>query len=282
MYILPMPALLPVPGFADPVSSLSHLVGAAVFAALTVPLLRRGWGAGDAPGPRARRILALALFAASAVGLLSISGVFHLLGHDSPARGVLQRLDHAAIFVLIAGTFTPIQTILFRGPWRWGMLVFIWTLAAVGVTLKSIFFTATSPGLGVAVYLGMGWVGASSVVAIALRRGLRFVVAPVLGGLAYTAGAAVEWAEPPALVAGVIRAHEIFHLAVLLGLALHWRFVWLIAAMSPRPAPHAPGFGPPPLPTSRVRPSREGDAPQPPDADGEGGPRRPHSAAQKE
>ena len=161
-----MADLLPLPGFTDPVSSLSHLAGAAVFAALTPALLRRGRSAGDAPGPRARRTLALGIFGASAVGLLSLSGVFHLLAREGPARAVLQRLDHAAIFVLIAGTFTPIQTILFRGRWRWGMLAFVWTLAALGVSLKSIYFTAIPFGVGVALYLGMGWIGALSVIAI--------------------------------------------------------------------------------------------------------------------
>ena len=73
----------------------------------------------------------------------------------------------------------------------------------------------------------------------------------VLGGLAYTAGAAVEWAEPPPLIGGVIRAHELFHLAVLIGLALHWRFIWLIAPMNPNAGTRRPDVVATPLSTAR-------------------------------
>lgn len=229
-------ALFSIPGFTDPVASLSHLVGAGVFALLGVQLVRKGW---NAPHPSPGRVLSLFVFAASAVLLLSMSGVYHLLGHDT-ARNVLQRLDHAAIFVLIAGTFTPIHAILFRGAWRWGMLTFIWVYAATGVTLKTIYFDSVPQGLGVALYLLMGWFGAASMFHIARGHGIRRITYIVLGGLVYSAGAAVEWINPPALVNGVIRAHEIFHIAVLTGLGLHWRFVWSIAGhLGPAPAVRA-------------------------------------------
>ncbi len=78
----------------------------------------------------------------------------------------------------------------------------------------------------------MGWLGGFSIVA--LRRRVPGIVTPLLlGGLAYTAGAAVEWTPPPPLIPGVIRAHEVFHLAVILGLSLHWRFIWSIADVTP-------------------------------------------------
>ena len=214
---------LAIPGFADPFSSLSHLCAAAVFAVLAVPLVRR-------TGERGARV-SLEIFAASAVLLLSMSGVFHLLARGGTARSVVQRLDHAAIFVLIAGTFTPIHAILFRGVARWGMLVLIWTIAVLGVTLKSIYFTSTPVALGLGLYLAMGWIGGLSIVALWRRGGPRFVMPLLPGGLAYTAGGVVEWAQPRPLIGGVIGAHEIFHIAVIVGLALHWRFIRTIAGM---------------------------------------------------
>lgn len=220
-------ALLSIPGFTDPFSSLSHLAGAVSCVLLSVPLLKRGLMGPDLD--KGSRVFSLLVFAMSAVILLSMSGVYHLLGHEGRGRDVLQRLDHAAIFVLIAGTFTPVHAIMFRGPWRWGMLTFIWLFAALGVTLKTVFFTDTPQWLGMVLYLGMGWVGLLSMFALGRRFGARMVLPLIAGGLVYSAGAAIEWAEPAPLIAGVVRAHEVFHVAVLAGLALHWRFVWLIA-----------------------------------------------------
>ncbi len=240
--------LYPIPGFTDPFSSISHLVGAGVFAILGVALVRRALRTGEPPRGEIPavslpvRVASLAIFSISAVILLATSGTFHLLGHEGAARGVLQRLDHAAIFVLIAGTYTPIHAIMFRGVWRWGMLAFIWTLAALGVTLKSIFFLSTPPTIGIALYVGMGWVGLLSMIALARRFGVRMIWAVLAGGMTYTAGAAVEWLEPRALIAGVLRAHEVFHLAVLAGLGLHWWFIWSISdsTRNTTPAPGAP------------------------------------------
>lgn len=222
--------LFPIPGFTDPFSSLSHLLGAVIFAGMSVPLVRRGLTAKRARTGRAEqgRVASLVIFAVSAVLLLSMSGVFHLLPAGQ-ARHVLQRLDHAAIFVLIAGTATPVYTILFRGRWRWGMLTLLWTMALTGVTLKSIYFRDMPQTIGLVLYVVMGWIGVASLRGILRRCGVAWTMALLFGGVAYTVGAAVELASPRPLIASVIRAHEIFHVAVLIGLALHWRFVWLIA-----------------------------------------------------
>ncbi len=238
-----------VPGFQDPFSSLTHLGGAGVFAALSFFLIRRGLRAEH--GVHRGRVASLAVFACSAVLLLTMSGVFHLLSPGA-GRDVLQRLDHAAIFLLIAGTFTPMHTILFRGPWRWGMLAFIWTIAILGVTLKSIFFASLPAWAGTLLYVGMGWVGVLSFATLVRRhrpRGFRFARHLIFGGIAYTIGAALELIDPPPLIMGVVRSHEVFHIAVLAGLGLHWRFIWKIAARAmpqgpPRGANGPIGHGP--------------------------------------
>lgn len=230
---VPPPDLIAIPGFADPVSSLTHLVGAAVALVAGVFLVRRGMRARDAlRSERHRlRIGSLVLFVASAVVLLSMSGVYHLMDRHSPARAVMQRLDHAAIFFLIAGTATPVYAIMFRGRWRWGMLTLLWVLAFMGVTLKSIYFSEVPQNLGVVLYVVMGWLAGVSMVLLARRYGMAFVLPLFLGGVVYTLGAAVEMIEPRPLLRAVFRAHELFHLAVLGGLTWQWRFIWLIAAM---------------------------------------------------
>ena len=215
--------MLAIAGFSDPVSSLTHLAGAAVFAVLAVALLRRGRGARG-------RVAALSVFASSCVLLLSLSGVYHLLSPGTPGREVLKRLDHAAIFLLIAGSFTPVHIILFRGGWRWGMLALVWGLALAGLTLKTVYFDTMPESLGLAMYLGLGWMGVFSGVILARRHGFRFIHLVLWGAFAYTAGAVFEFLRWPVLLGGVVGPHEIFHLAVLAGIGCHWAFILRIAA----------------------------------------------------
>jgi channel protein (hemolysin III family) len=216
------PAIFPIPGFSDPVSSLSHLLGAGIFFVLSLFLLRRGWGDWG-------RVFFLSVFAFAGVLLLSLSGVYHLLEPESSGRAVLQRLDHGAIFVLIAGTFTPVHGILFRGWLHWLPLILIWAAAIIGITLKTIFFDGVSEWLGLALYLGLGWLGVASGVLMYRRFGFAFLRPLLWGALAYTAGAVLEFLRRPILVPGVIHTHELFHLAVLIGLFCHWRFVMRFA-----------------------------------------------------
>lgn len=226
---MPPPAPFPLYGVADPVSSVTHLVGAFVAAAATPHLLKRSRG-----GHR----LSLAIFAMSAVLLLSCSAFFHSAS-ATEWRHVLQRLDHAAIFILIAGTFTPIHAMLFAGLARWGMLCLIWTIAAAGIALKLAFFATCPPWLSISAYVAMGWLGLYAMISLGRRYGVRFMWPLLLGGIIYTLGAAVELAEWPMLWHRVVRPHELFHLAVLAGLACHW---WFIARAATLAADQASGI----------------------------------------
>jgi channel protein (hemolysin III family) len=199
----------------DPVSTLTHGVGAVVFAALGIEMVARGRGS-------PWRQVGLAVFAASAVVLLAASAAFHVAPDGSAARTVLQRVDHGAIFVLIAGTFTPIHAIRFRGRARWGMIAGIWVIAAVGIALKTAFFSSVPEWLGVLLYVGMGWLGVGAMIATWRRWGARAAMLMIAAGLAYTVGAVVELMAWPTLVEGVVGPHEVFHVFVLAGLTLFW------------------------------------------------------------
>ena len=214
--------VLPIPGFSDPVSSLTHLAGTVVCAVLGAFLIYRGRG-------ELRRVVSLAVFVFSCVLLLSLSGVYHLLSPHTAGRSVLMRLDHAAIFVLIAGSFTPIHVILFRGLWRLEMLSGIWALAVAGLTVTVVFFKAMPEWVGLAMYLGLGWLGAISTIALARRFGVRFILPLLWGAIAYTAGAIAEAAHWPTPIPGIVESHEVFHFAVLAGIAFHWSFIRRIA-----------------------------------------------------
>ncbi|MEN8260574.1 MAG: hemolysin III family protein [Pseudomonadota bacterium] len=225
--------ILSIPGFAEPVSSLSHLVGAMVFACLAIFLLRHG----NAKGKR----LPLGVFALTCIFLLILSAIYHLSTPGGVLNDVFQRLDHAAIFVFIAGTFTPVHALLFSGFLRWGMLSIVWAIAATGVTIKTAFFTAIPEAVSLAMYLGLGWLGLVAGIALWKRYGFGFIKPLVWGGIAYTAGSILEFAGGPVLVPGVIGPHELFHFAVLTGIAFHWWFVHNasvkthVVSASPRP-----------------------------------------------
>ena len=151
-----MTEVISIPGFADPFSSLSHLFGAMVFAALGVILCVRGRGDG-------LRMVGLIAFSLGAVLLLATSGVYHLFQPTGYAHRVLQRIDHAAIFLLIAASFTPVHILLFRGWGRWGVLLLIWAIAILGITLKSIYFDSMPAWAGLIMYLGLGWLAIAAV-----------------------------------------------------------------------------------------------------------------------
>lgn len=204
-------------GCSEPFSSLSHLAGAIVCFCSAFPLLKSD--------EKIEHRVALLVYSFGCIFLLLMSGVFHLLPPQSTGRAVLQRLDHAAIFILIAGTFTPVHTILFRGFWRWAPLVVIWLIAIIGITVKSIYFSDIPEALSTSIYLGMGWLGIISGIVIVAEQGLRFIQ-PLFGGAVfYSVGAVIDLIKEPIVIPGVLGPHEIFHIAVLLGIAYHWKFI---------------------------------------------------------
>jgi channel protein (hemolysin III family) len=211
-----------ITGFSDPVSSLTHLIAAVVFAVFGSLLIARGRG-------NALRVVSLVVYVVGIVFALAMSGVFHLLEPDSTGRAILRRLDHAGIFFLIAATYTPIHVIQFRGVMRWGVLGFVWTSAIVGIVLKAMFFDRIPEWVGLTLYLGLGWVGIVSVIALHRRYGWPPLGPLVWGALAYTIGAALEFLRWPVPIPGVVGPHELFHLFVLGGVTWHFVYVWRVA-----------------------------------------------------
>ncbi len=202
----------------DPVSTWTHGLG--FLAALVVlPWLWR-LGRGD-------RIRQLALLPFG-VGLVACYGA-SMLAHgarlpDGAAVPALSRIDLVGIYLLIAGSYTPLAAVLLRGAWRAGALAWAWTIA--GVASAWILSGATPPKpVSTGLYLAMGWgcvVLLVEVAPVVGRRGLTWLV---LGGLSYTVGAVLDLAHWPTLVPGWVGPHEVFHLFVLGGSACHLRFM---------------------------------------------------------
>ncbi len=216
------PPILAIPGFSEPVACFTHLLGSGVFLALGIALLRRAhghWG----------RTAGLATFAFAGVVLLAISGVFHLLEPGGVVRAVMRQLDHAAIFFLIAGTVTAVQATMFTGVWRWGVIAVLWAVTATAITLKTVFFASVPEWLSLTMYLGLGGFAVVSVWKIHRRYGWAMVGPLVWGALAYSVGAVLDFLRQPLLIPGVIGPHEVFHVAVLLGVGWHWWFLYRVA-----------------------------------------------------
>ena len=208
----------PFLGIAEPLSALSHLFAAAVFAFLAYLLIQRSRG----DGPRIR---AIKLYACSVVALLLVSGVYHLFARELLVRDIMQRIDHATIFVLIASTFTAVHTVLLEGIWRSGIIALVWSLAAIGMFISLAFLNTVPESVCLVFYLGLGWLGLISFALIWRRFGFLFVLPLALGAFAYTLGAIIDFLRAPVLVSGVIGPHELFHVAVLAGIGFHWKFV---------------------------------------------------------
>jgi channel protein (hemolysin III family) len=205
-------------GVCQPVSSLSHLLAAIVALLAAVPLGRLARGSRS-------RMLSIGVYVTTVVVTLSVSGAYHWIARDCPARLVMQRLDHCAIWLLIAGTFTAVHGVMFRGVWRSGILVFIWSYAIMGVTLQCLDVVGFSSIAGLLLYLAMGWVGALSIYKLGRLVGFRAVRFVWLAGLAYSVGAVLEATGRPVLTNHWVGPHEIFHAAVIVGVGLHWAFI---------------------------------------------------------
>ncbi len=217
-----------IAGFSDPMSSISHLAGTAVFTVLAVVLLRSAW-------PSRLRFWFSFVFATSAVLLLTMSFIYHMMALGSTARAVMRCLDIAAIFILIAGTFTIIHGILFTGWKRWGILIPMWMFAVIGIILRSVFYDGVSEWFGIGIFLMMGWIGAFSSWLVWKNYGFSNFLLVLMGGVFYSIGAVIHGVDWPILIDKVWGPHETFHLFVLAALGWHWAFAAKVAEGSVRP-----------------------------------------------
>jgi hemolysin III len=113
----------------EPVNGLTHFFAAiAAFIGLVI-LLIVGWGSPS-------KAIALTIYGASLVLLFTASAAYHMVKARPKALEILRKLDHSAIYLLIAGTYTPFCAVMFQGFWKWGMLAIVWSLALVGIVIK--------------------------------------------------------------------------------------------------------------------------------------------------
>lgn len=207
----------------EPVNGLTHGAGAVLSAVGLVLLVRTAAARGSSWA-----VVGFVVFGTSLVLLYTASALYHLLPLSARGTAVLRRIDHSMIYVLIAGTYSPIFLGPLRGPWGWSLFALVWAVAAAGIVTKMLWFD-TPRWLTVLLYVAFG--------------NLVFPLFPLLrqvlpagaflwigiGGLFYLVGALFYGLKWPRLAPGRFGFHELWHLFVMAGSFGHfwaiWRFV---------------------------------------------------------
>ncbi|GIO28692.1 PAQR family membrane homeostasis protein TrhA [Ornithinibacillus bavariensis] len=201
----------------EPINGFTHLFGALIsFAGLLALVIKASIDSGS---PLA--ITAVTIFGISLILLYSASATYHMVVAKDHIIAFLRKIDHSMIFILIAGTYTPICLISLGGTTGWILFIVINTLALFGVLYKLIWFQAPR-WLSTALYVAMGWIiifFSPSLSKVLSTEGMLLLL---LGGITYTLGAFIYWLKPKFLEFKHMGFHEIFHLFILGGSFFHF------------------------------------------------------------
>ncbi|MGZ5290879.1 MAG: PAQR family membrane homeostasis protein TrhA [Actinomycetota bacterium] len=214
-----MVALMPVPRLRGRIHQVAFFISIPMAVVLVVL----------ASGPAATA--AAAIYAGSLTAVFGASAAYHRGHWSTRARLWMKRLDHSMIYVLIAGTYTPVAVLALNGPWEVVLLSVVWAAAAVGITLKM----AKPDGLSVLtafLYMGMGWL--ALVPLPQLLRGMPpgGLILMIAGGLLYTAGSIVFAIRRPDPSPAVFGYHEIWHGFMVAAAGCHYAMILLVLLAS--------------------------------------------------
>jgi len=204
----------PIRGFLHGTAALAALVG-------TVHLIDRTWD--DTAALIGSLIFGLALLV-----MYTVSSLYHSIPWGVDWKRRLQRIDHSTIYLLVAGTFTPIAIGGLEGATLWWCLGLIWVIAVVGISLKFVL-PSVSTGLSVTLQLTMGWAIILWLPQIWSSLGTGAVGLIALGGVFYTVGSAIFLTKRPKLFPRSFSYHELFHVFVVLASVFHFLAVALYA-----------------------------------------------------
>ena len=201
----------------QPFSGLSHLAGAILSLGGLVYLIVMGWG-------DITREIAYIIYGTSLILMFSASATYHMVNSSDKVTRILRKFDHTAIYLLIAGTYTPICLFFFTGFWRVGLLVIIWVLALAGIIVK-LFIINAPRWVTAGIYLVMGWLCIMAVGEMLRSMSAVALAWLIAGGLFYTIGAVIYITKKLDFKPGVFGFHEVWHIFVMLGAASHYLLI---------------------------------------------------------
>ena len=213
----------------DPGSAVTHFIGMLMAMFAAVPLLNKA-----AREPDRMYLIALAIFIVSMILLYAASTTYHTLDLSERTNKILKKIDHMMIFILIAGTYTPICLITLKGPVGYGLLALVWGIAIVGIVIKG-FWIYCPKWFSSVLYIAMGWVCVLAFTQImnALPRAAFLWL--LAGGIIYTIGGVIYALKLPIFNSKHknFGSHEIFHLFVMGGSFCHFIVMYAFVAGMP-------------------------------------------------
>ncbi len=205
----------------DPVSSISHLAGAIISIPVTIALLVYGAYYGTV-----WHVVSFAIFGLSLFALYTASTVYHLIPKNAVTEVKklrARKVDHMMIYILIAGTYTPICLTSLRGVWGYTIISIIWAIAILGVVFKLFVMNDSKVirWISTGLYLFMGWLIVVALFPLVKIVDTITIVFMALGGVSYTIGAVIYALKKPHIPVEWLSFHDIFHFFVLLGSMFH-------------------------------------------------------------
>jgi hemolysin III len=205
----------PVRGFLHGTAAVVSVAGLIVLAVNT------SW---DLP-----RMFTMLVFGGSLVALYTTSSLYHSVPWKERWKKRMQRFDHSMIFLLVAGTYTPIAFNVLTGTWKWTTLGVVWGIAVFGI-LQKMLFPKVRNWLSITLYMVMGWFAVIPVREMFDRLPLEAMALLIIGGASYTIGMILLVTKRPRLYPRVFSYHEVFHVLVITGSVLHFLMIFIHVA----------------------------------------------------
>jgi len=204
---------------SDIINFYSHLAGAVASLAGYIVLL-------CASGGDVTKIVLSSIYSICAIFIFACSSIYHGQKAEDDDTNPWRKLDHIAIFFMIAGTYTPISWIYLDVYWRWSIIGAQWLLVILGLVFKLVYIKGPR-WLTIAIYLLMGWMALIPLGQLLAAMPFSSIALLFAGGVAYSVGAVIYAIKKPNPFPGIFGFHEIFHFLVIIGAVLHYLMVYV-------------------------------------------------------